>query len=194
METATLHVLLIEDTLPDARLVRELLSGEQNFQFELEHVDRLAPGLERLNRGGIDVVLLDLALPDGWGLENFSRVNATAPDVAVVLLTGTFEDEGLAVQAVQRGAQDYLTKARLDGYTLVRALRYAVERKRVTDELRKANAALQAKLKELGLLNRVMMDREERILELKEEVKALRTRQQAPDADRSGRPDAQPRA
>jgi serine phosphatase RsbU (regulator of sigma subunit) len=120
---------LVEDNGGDARLVQELLTEVGGITFELERVDRLAAGLTRLARGGIDIVLLDLSLPDSHGLETFLRVHAVAPRVPTVLLSG-LDDETLAVLAVQRGAEDYLVKGHMDGGGLVRALRYAIERTR----------------------------------------------------------------
>ena len=169
-------VLLIEDNPGDARLVQEMLSEASTQAFELERADRLAAGLERLTAGGVDVVLLDLALPDGFGLENFKKINASAPHIPIVLMTGSVQDTEVAKQAVQYGAQDYLIKGQVTGAILVRALVYAVERKRVGEELRKANATLQAKVHELEMLNRVMMNREQRIMELKKEVRDLKGR------------------
>ena len=170
------NVLLIEDNSGDARLVQEMLSETSSQSFTLERAERLAAGLDRLATGGVDVVLLDMALPDGFGLENFNKVNALAPHLPIVLMTGSVQDAEVAKQAVQCGAQDYLIKGQVNGVMLVRSLLYAVERKRATEELRKANDALQAKVHELEMLNRVMMNREQRIVELKKEVSDLKTR------------------
>src|SRR5687768_12404154 len=93
-------VLLIEDYPGDARLIREMLREEWGSHFHIETADRVAAGLERLAQSGVDVVLLDLSLPDAHGLETFTRVHESAPDVPVVVLTG-LNDEALAVRAVQ---------------------------------------------------------------------------------------------
>jgi diguanylate cyclase (GGDEF)-like protein len=126
-----INVLLIEDSPGDARLIREALTGAPGAVFDLEWTDRLSKGLWRLAQGGIDAVLLDLSLPDGQGLETFTRVHRQASSVPIVVLTG-LEDEAVAVEAVKQGAQDYLGKASVlaDGQFLVRSLRYAIERKR----------------------------------------------------------------
>jgi diguanylate cyclase (GGDEF)-like protein len=92
-------------------------------------------GLERLAAGGIDVVLLDLGLPDSVGLDTFTTVNTQAPQVPILVLTG-LDDEALAVQVVQQGAQDYLVKGQADGDSLARAIRYAIERKRAEETIR----------------------------------------------------------
>ena len=129
-----MKVLLVEDNPGDARLIREMLAEVKVTSVDLECADRLSIGVERLAKGGIDVVLLDLSLPDSHGLDTLARALAEAPGVPIVVLTG-FEDEGVAVQAVQKGAEDYLVKGQVDGYTLVRAMRYAIERKRAGAEL-----------------------------------------------------------
>jgi signal transduction histidine kinase len=130
---APLHVLLIEDNPGDARLVQVLLSEAPNAAIHLEHADRLAAGLDRLATISPDAVLLDLSLPDSQGLDTFARVQAAAPELPVIVLSG-LADEQTAVRAVAAGAQDYLVKGQVDGATLVRALRYAIERRRITAE------------------------------------------------------------
>ena len=129
-----MKVLLVEDNPGDARLIREMLAEVTVAPVDLECADRLSTGLERLAKGEIDVVLLDLSLPDSHGLGTLVLAQEEAPEVPIVVLTG-LEDEGLAVQAVQKGAEDYLVKGRVDGNTLVRAMRYATERKRAKVEL-----------------------------------------------------------
>jgi MinD-like ATPase involved in chromosome partitioning or flagellar assembly/ActR/RegA family two-component response regulator len=138
MEDELMKVLLIEDNPGDARLIREMLAEERGAPFDLEHADRLSTGLGRLAAGGIDVVLLDLSLPDSRGLSTFVRVHAQAPEVPIVLLTGR-DDEELAVEAMREGAQDYLVKGQVDSSLLVRSMRYAIERHRAqAKQLRKA--------------------------------------------------------
>jgi two-component system cell cycle response regulator len=94
----------------------------------LECVDRLSTGLERLVEGGIDIVLLDLGLPDSQGLDTLHRVIAELPEVPITVVLTNTDDEELAVQAVRAGAQDYLIKGQLENNLLVRAMRYAMER------------------------------------------------------------------
>ena len=132
-----IKVLLIEDDLGDARLIRMMMSEVDGFTFTIEHVGRLSAGLERLALGGIDVVLLDLGLPDSSGLNTFIKVNAQVPEVPIVMLTG-LDDATLAIKAVQGGAQDYLSKNKLDSELLVRAIRYAIERKKTEEALRES--------------------------------------------------------
>src|ERR1700688_1403257 len=130
-----IRALLIEDNPGDARLVREMLCGARGNPFELDWTDHLAAGLERLEQGGIDGVLLDLSLPDCRGLETIARVHAQAPEIPIVVLTG-LGDESVMFEAVQNGAQDYLEKGRLDSESLTRAMRYAIQRKRAEREIR----------------------------------------------------------
>ncbi|MBI4497865.1 MAG: PAS domain S-box protein [Chloroflexi bacterium] len=131
-----LNVLLIEDNPGDARLIREMLAEVCPSHCRLEHADRLATGLALLAQAHYDAVLLDLGLPDSQGLDALARVQAQAPDLPLVVLTGSYLDEDLALRAVQEGAQDYLVKGEVEGHVLVRALRYAIERKRAETALR----------------------------------------------------------
>jgi two-component sensor histidine kinase/DNA-binding NarL/FixJ family response regulator len=112
-----LKVLLIEDNPGDARLIQEMLSEVDGSMFELESADCLSTGLERLAAEDIDVVLLDLGLPDSSGLDTFIKTHAQAPDVPIMMFTG-LDDAELAIKAVQEGAQDYLPKNKLDSELL----------------------------------------------------------------------------
>ena len=136
MGVRPIKVLLIEDSPGDARLLREALAEANDAAFGLEFVDRLSTGLRRLSEGEIDLALLDLGLPDSQGLDTLDRVQTEAPDVPIIVLTGT-QDEGLGVKAVQIGAQDYLVKGEVDARLLVRAMRYAIERHRLLAELQR---------------------------------------------------------
>ncbi|MBU0710606.1 response regulator [bacterium] len=124
-----IRVLLIEDNPGDARLIKEALSEAGDMQFELEWIDRLTPGLERLATGEFDVILLDLNLPDRpfHGLETLREVRGKAPDMPIVVLTG-LNDEKTGLGAIKAGAQDYLVKDQLNSELLLRTLRYAIER------------------------------------------------------------------
>lgn len=149
----SLKVLLIEDNLAEARLLQELLKDAGTKQFYLDRVQRLADGLRLLaansgDRGnGYDVILLDLTLPDSAGLESLKPLLKLAPNLPIVVLTNT-NDDALAIEAVRQGAQDYLVKRHVTTDVLVRSLCYAIERKRVAENLRQANADLEMKIKE----------------------------------------------
>lgn len=134
------RVLLIEDNPGDAKLVSMMLARSRGVSFQLETRDRLAPGLERLAQGGIDALLLDLSLPDSHGFETFDRAHAAVPLLPIVLLS-SLDDESVAMRAVERGAQDYLIKGRVDDQSLSRALRFAMQRqKKQAADLHKGHA------------------------------------------------------
>jgi DNA-binding response OmpR family regulator len=137
MNNQSITILYIEDNSADVVLVREMLADEPNLTCVLENAPRLAAGLERLARGGIDLTLLDLSLPDSHGLETFLTLKNKASGVPVIVMTG-MDDEALAVKAVQAGAQDYLVKRHLNTNLLVRAIRYAIEREKLLASLRQA--------------------------------------------------------
>lgn len=131
MTERPIRVLLIEDNPGDGRLIQEFLSEtkDQPQKFDLELIDRLSDGLDRLQRGGVDIVLLDLSLPDSQGLETFRRARARAGGAPIVILSD-LADDVLAMQAVREGAQDYLVKGSVRGHSLVRVIRYTIERRR----------------------------------------------------------------
>ena len=137
-------VLLIEDNPGDARLIDLTLAEHGAGRLTLEHSATMTEGLTRLARGGIDVVLLDLSLPDSQGLDTFRIVNEMFPETPVVVLSG-LDHESVALLAVQEGAQDYLVK-RIDGLgeLVVRSLLYAIERKRSEEALRTAKRVAEA--------------------------------------------------
>ena len=103
------RILLVEDNPGDARLIREMLAEAEGASFEIDWAPQLAAGLEKLGRGEIDLVLLDLGLPDSRGLDTFVKAYAQAPQIPFVVLTG-LDDQTLALSAVREGAQDYLVK------------------------------------------------------------------------------------
>ena len=144
-----IKLLLIENDPEDADLVQEMLAEDRNFSFHVEWVDRLEKGLARLAQGGIDVVLLDLNLPDSVGLETFVKVRMQSAQAAVVILTGSYLDQQWALAAVQEGAQDYLEKSEVKGKMLARILVYAVERKKEEERSRQAYQDLEKRFKAL---------------------------------------------
>jgi diguanylate cyclase (GGDEF)-like protein len=128
-------LLLVQAEPQDVDKLAEDLSARSGRPVKVEWSGQLPLALQRLSRGGIDVLLLDLDLPDSEGLVTFERAFAFAPDVPIVVLTED-EDEELGVSCVQGGAQDYLVKGQADAATLVRAIRYAVERHRLLTALK----------------------------------------------------------
>ncbi len=120
-----ISVLLVEDSLPDARFVKEMLPEPL---YRVTHIDTLAQAQKLVLELDFDVVLLDLSLPDGCGLETFAAMFDRVSTIPIIILTG-LDDEDVAIRAVQLGAQDYVLKKEISEYTLSRAIRYAIERK-----------------------------------------------------------------
>jgi len=127
-------VLLIEDNPGDARLIQAMIEEDEGAPFELHFADRLSLGLEHLSASEMALVLLDLSLPDSFGLETFAKVYAHSPMVPIIVLTGN-DDAKVALSAVKSGAQDYLVKSRLDRELLLRSMHYSIERKRYQVQL-----------------------------------------------------------
>ncbi|NLT67066.1 MAG: response regulator [Acidobacteria bacterium] len=132
----TLHILLVEDNPAEAFLLQESIALVHNPP-ELIHAERLEAALECLRNRKVDAILLDLALPDSEGLSTLERANAVADHLPIIILTG-LEDEGVAREAVRKGAQDYLLKGQTGARQLVQTVRHAVERKRLQRELRQS--------------------------------------------------------
>lgn len=142
-----LKVLLVEDNPSDARLIQETLADATEEPFDLEIADTLTAGLQRLAAGGIDAMLLDLALPDSFGQDTFLKAKAQALGVAIIVLTG-LKDDCLALKLVQEGAQDYVAKVDITGNNLTRAILYAIGRSRAEQQIRKLNEELEQRVQE----------------------------------------------
>ncbi len=125
-----LTVLLIEDSPQYAHLVQHWLSSAADgIEFQLNWTDTLAAGMSRLERGGVDVILLDLGLPDCNGIETYTQARARAPKTPILVLSSA-DSESLALQMIQEGAEDYLVKSSCDAEALIRAVRYAIVRRK----------------------------------------------------------------
>jgi signal transduction histidine kinase len=142
METGTLKVLLVEDSLSDAALLQEALLQEGGGAFKFTHAECWADAAAELNAKTFDVMLLDLTLPDSSGRETFLRARAEAPELPIVVMTG-MADETVGLEAVRYGIQDYLIKGQAYGRQTARAIRYAIERKQAETALKRAEASLQ---------------------------------------------------
>lgn len=131
-----IRVLMVEDDPGDVDLLWELLSEESSPSFEIECVNSLEKGVGALTQGNIDVVLLDLFLPDGHGLETLTKVQTHTQNVNVpiVIMTG-LDDEMTALEAMRKGAQDYLVKGQTNGKMLSRVIRYAMARQKMQSVL-----------------------------------------------------------
>lgn len=134
MRTSDISLLLIEDNLGDARLLREMLIEAKPHKTTLTHVPTIAAAELFIATDKVDIILLDLGLPDAQGVDGVRRAHAAAPHVPLVVLTGS-DDEELAGRALKEGAQDYLIKGQIDSRGLLRALRYAIERKVMEEAL-----------------------------------------------------------
>jgi len=132
-----IHVLLIEDNSDEARMVKLLLEGSSGDDLALVWEESLRGGLERMESGDFDLILLDLTLPDSTGYETFRRVREQARHIPVVVLTG-LREEHIVSRALEAGAQDYLVKGQVDGDDMWRSIRYAIERHRADDALRRS--------------------------------------------------------
>jgi two-component system, NarL family, sensor histidine kinase UhpB len=137
MNNKVLKILLVEDNPGDALLLDEMLKEVDNTHFQLSHTTRLDEGLKYLLKDSFDLLLLDLGLPDSQGIDTFTIMNQHAPELPIIILTG-LEDEKFAINAVGTGAQDYLVKGQVDSRLLVRSIKYAIERKRIEEALRKS--------------------------------------------------------
>ena len=135
MENKPIRILLIEDNQDDARLLQEMLAGIKGTHFDIVCAGQLQAGLEHLSAGGIDVVLLDIGLPDSQGIDTFIQAQTQAPGKPIVALTD-LDDEALAIEAVRTGAQDYLIKRELSSSLLMRSIYCAIERKRTEEALK----------------------------------------------------------
>src|SRR5438270_2283930 len=141
-QTELLQVLLVEDNVLDAKFITGLLRlPTATLQFQ--HVTRLGEALSHLESDRPDVILLDLNLEDSAGYQTFYRIQQAASGAAILVLSGS-DDEELAIRTVREGAQDYLVKGSFDGRLLLRAILYAIERKRSEEALRQSEARVRA--------------------------------------------------
>ncbi|MBI4518099.1 MAG: PAS domain S-box protein [Deltaproteobacteria bacterium] len=136
-ENEHFDLLLIEDNASDHRFLAAMLRRVPHMSFQLTGASSLKDGIEQLATAAFDLVLLDLGLPDSWGLDTFARVHAAAPHLPVIVLTSS-DDIALSARAVQAGAQDFLVKGHVDANLLGRAIRYARARHRAEEALRQS--------------------------------------------------------
>lgn len=139
-EPSNITVMLIEDSALDARVIEKALGEAVDVHFQLERAKRLDVGLDRLSRNRIDVLLLDLNLPDSVGTQTVVAARSRFPHLPIVVLTGT-DERDVGLEAINVGAQDYLPKRRMDSELLTRSLLYAIQRRQVEDTNRELAAA-----------------------------------------------------
>ena len=142
-------LLLVEDNLGDARLLREMFNEQGSHNTQLTHVESMSEAEKHLADRAFDIIVLDLGLPDAKGLQAVRRAHAAAPRIPLVVLTG-LDDESRAAQALQEGAQDYLIKGQIDARGLLRALRHAIERKVMEEALFVEKERAQVTLNSIG--------------------------------------------
>lgn len=161
-----IRILLVEDNPGDARLIREILHGSAREHLIITPVALLRDGLQHAENSPCDAILLDLSLPDSHGLDTLVRMRDHAPDTAIIVLTGT-EDEDLGIQALQMGAQDYLPKGDLDGKLLRRSIHYAIERHRGEMALRRSEQAYRSLIDDVfdtSMVAVIILDRALRVV------------------------------
>jgi serine phosphatase RsbU (regulator of sigma subunit) len=150
MSDSALKILLVEDNPLDSRLIREIMKNTRILTVELDCVDSLSSAMVRLGSTAYSAVLADLSLPDSHGLETYWKLHNHSPATPIIVLTGT-DDESLALELLQKGAQDYLIKGQLNRNQLERSVSYALERHKILDELKKSRESLAATKEELEI-------------------------------------------
>lgn len=146
-----IHVLLIEDSLGDSKLISDMLTESRDFQFSFKQASRLKTGRELLQQSKFDIVLLDLNLPDSFGVNSAASLIQDFPEVPIVIITNNDNKEA-GVTAVKLGAQDYIVKFFTDSYSLIRSVIYAIERKKLERQYKNDNfnSDLSSKLRTAG--------------------------------------------
>ena len=142
----SLDILLVEDNLAETELLQKYLTEVNSTRLAIDHVTNLAEAIQKLKSAKFTVILLDLSLSDSEGLASVPPLLKIAPQIPIVVLTNTNDDQ-LAVAAVRQGAQDYLVKGNINTELLRRSIYYAIARKKDQEQLRHANARLQAEIK-----------------------------------------------
>ena len=135
MDINAIKVLLIEDNHSYAKLIVKMLAAQSRVPFVIEYSDNLEKGIKHLEQEPIDIITLDLILPDAKGLNSFYKIYENSPEVPIIVLTA-LSDESIAISAVQSGAEDYLVKDLVERNLLIRSIRYAIERHRMLMSLR----------------------------------------------------------
>jgi len=131
------HVLIVEDNEEHVNLFRMYLEQSREQRFKITTTNGYNQAIQRLENNQFDVILLDLTLPESQGISTFYNLHARCKGIPIVILTGT-DDEMIAIEAVRGGAQDYLVKGHADQRLIVRAIRYALERKKAEINIRRS--------------------------------------------------------
>jgi len=131
-----IKILLFEDNPGDAGLIEEMVNDSINYSYGLKITETMEEGINLLKNDSYDIILLDLGLPDSDGINTFLNVQKESSETPIIILTG-LNDENIGINAVKKGAQDYLTKGMVDPDLLERSIKYSIERKKVQLELQK---------------------------------------------------------
>lgn len=135
-DTRKIKILLIEDDSADVALISEILAAaEDDIQIGLERADRISSAIELLGQKDFDIIISDLTLPDSRGIDTFIDIHKHSPNLPIIVLTG-LDDKEIALDAVRKGAQDFLVKGRFDNDLLVRAILYCIERQKLLNEIK----------------------------------------------------------
>lgn len=148
----TIDILIIEDNIADSRYVEVLLREITLQKYHLQHRRTLAEGVAFLEKEKADIILLDLSLPDSFGLDTLKNLNSIAPLIPIIVLTG-LDDENFSVQLVEAGAQDYIVKGEITRQLLSRSIRYAIKRKEMETNLKETNRRIEEGEKDIILKN-----------------------------------------
>ncbi len=135
-----IEILLFEDNLGDASLIEEMLEEFANFPYEFTNVKTLNEGLSLLKERPFDIILTDLGLPDSDGIDTFLKVHARNSRIPIIIFTAS-DNEKIGIDAVKKGAQDYLAKGQIDWRLLKRSIQYSIERKKIEEVITNSEIA-----------------------------------------------------
>lgn len=144
-------ILLFEDNPGDAGLIEEMLEESLDFPYEIRDVETLNEGLNLLKEIPFDVILSDLGLPDSDGIDTFLEIHAKNSRIPIIILTGR-NDEKIGIDAVKKGAQDYLVKGQVDSRLLKRSIQYSIERKKAEEKVQKSEERYRIVTEQTGQL------------------------------------------
>ncbi len=146
-----IEILLFEDNPGDAGLIEEMLEESSDFPYELKNTETLKEGLDYLKERPFDVILSDLGLPDSDGIDTFLEIHARYSQIPIIILTAV-KDEKIGIDAVKKGAQDYLVKGEVDGRLLKRSIQYSIERKKAEKEIKESEERYRIVTEQTGQL------------------------------------------
>lgn len=138
-----INILVVDDSRVDMKVLQKMFAGLKNFPHQVTHAESLERAFAEMGKGVFDIILLDLYLPDSAGLETVTRVVERGAKTAIVVLTG-LEDETVGLEAIHKGAQDYVVKGQTDAKLFQRVINYAIERKKLLIELQDALANIKS--------------------------------------------------